>query len=72
MLRGKKKKTIDGKAHFPAFFTSPEGRLILKEIEKHCDYAQDVFSIDNERVNAYNQGRQSVAIWINKVIKEQT
>ena len=71
MIKGKKNKEKTGLVHFPVFFTTPEGLQILKEIDKHCDFGNDVFNMQNERANAYNQGRQSVAIWIRKTIKEQ-
>lgn len=54
----------------------PEGRELLDELDSFCGYKRAVFHPTNERQNAFNQGKQAVAVWLHaeesrKVIKSK-
>lgn len=55
---------------YKTVFTSPHGQRLLAHLEKFCGYHEDVFQRESQSATTYMQGRQSVAIHINKIIKD--
>jgi hypothetical protein len=47
---------------------SPEGRELLREIDAHCGYKCNIFNAQNARQNDFNQGKQSVAVWLHDAL----
>lgn len=43
---------------------------VVKFLDDFCGYQCDVFTKDCERLNAYRQGRQSVAVAFHQIINE--
>lgn len=50
---------------------SPQGKTFMKYINKFCGYHEDVFNPESQSSTTYNQGRQSVAIYINKTLEKE-
>ena len=61
------KKTVRA---FKTAFLNDSGELVLSKLGEFCGENRDIFVRDNERVNAYMQGRLSVIIEIKNIIKE--
>ena len=45
-------------------------RIVLDDLGKFCGYGSDGFIADNERMNAYMQGRLSVILHIKKQLNK--
>ena len=49
-------------------FGTPEGRAVLRDLERECRLDQAVFVPDNARTEAYLLGRQSVGLHIRGMV----
>ena len=59
------------KGLYRELFGSDLGKKVLKDLAAFGQYGEDVFAMSpDERVNAYNQGRQSVLIHIKKILED--
>ena len=58
------------RARFLATFGTEHGQAVLGDIRRYCRLGECVFSADG-RVTAFEQGRQDVALWIEKLLKEK-
>ena len=56
---------------YKTLFNSPAGKLVLEDLEKKFRYGKSVFVADNERINIYAQGAQSVIIDIHNKMQEK-
>lgn len=44
----------------------PSGRKLLDAIDRECGYGKVVFNPECERKNIFNQGKQSLAVWLHQ------
>lgn len=67
-----RKKAAEGKRDlYRQLFTSDVGLEVLKDMALFVKHGEDIFAMSqDERTNAYNQGRQSVLIHIKKILED--
>ena len=68
-----KKKESNEEALLDAYkdvFAGPEGALVLQDILKQTRHNEDVFNAD-QAINSYQQGKQSVGLYIVKKLTKQ-
>lgn len=58
------------KENFKNVFLTPEGKNVLNAIKKKGAYGKSVFNPDAS-TNSYNQGLQSLAIWITEQVEKE-
>jgi len=63
--------TAEEKQAFKVLFSSPNGLDVLDLINKHCGFQKTVFNMDSARQTDFNLGKQEVANWIQKKLKQE-
>lgn len=66
----KKTKSEEIRAKFGFLFSTPEGKEVLEMILKKAAYGKCVFSSDRD-ANSFQQGVQSLAIWIKELTEQK-
>lgn len=75
LFRNRKKEEEREKAKilrdtYKLVFSSPEGKKVLEHIQKKGRYKESVFTQDPVN-NAFEQGKQSLAIFITKMTEKE-
>jgi len=56
---------------YHAFFTSPQGMLIMKDLSVRCFEHDSTIVFDNQYATAYNEGRRSILLGIKRMIAKK-
>jgi len=66
-----KEEISDLSNSYKSVFSTVDGLKVYRDIMKMCHYNKDIFSLSNsERNNIYNQGKNSIALQINKNLEK--